>query len=90
MVERARHNLALLDLRQAEVVQAGADATGLPSGWADSVVANGILNLSPDKDAVVREIARILRPGGRFLLAETTLMVPLPAGALGSVDDWFR
>ena len=33
------------------------------------VVANGILNLSPDKSAVVREIARVLKPGGRFVFA---------------------
>lgn len=90
MVERARRNLVHLDLAQAEVREAPADATGLPSGWADWVVANGILNLSPDKGAIVREVARVLRPGGRFLLAETTLSVPLPPDALRGIDDWFR
>ena len=90
MVERARRNLALLDLRQTSVSQASADDTGLPDAFADWVVANGILNLSPDKAAIVREVARILRPGGRFLLAETTLREPLPAGSVQTLDDWFR
>lgn len=90
MVERARRNLAHLDLAQTQVREAPADATGLPPDWADWVVANGILNLSPDKAAIVREVARILRPGGRFLLAETTLSVPLPPDALRGIDDWFR
>jgi ubiquinone/menaquinone biosynthesis C-methylase UbiE len=90
MVERARRNLALLDLRQAEVIAAPADATTLPAGSADRIVANGILNLSPDKGAIVREVARVLRPGGRFLLAETTLRAPLSAGAVQGIDDWFR
>jgi SAM-dependent methyltransferase len=90
MVERARRNVAALDLIQAEVREASAEATGLPTGLADWVVANGILNLAPDKGAVLAEIARILRPGGRFLLAETTLRVPLPANAVATIDDWFR
>jgi len=90
MVERARRNLALLDLRQTEVHHTSADDTGLPDAAVDWAIANGILNLSTDKDAIIRETARILRPGGRFLLAETTLARPLPPDAVGSLDDWFR
>jgi SAM-dependent methyltransferase len=90
MVERARGNVARLGLAQTEVRQAAAHETGLPEGSIDWVVANGILNLSPDKRAVVREITRILRPGGRFLLAETTLRAPLSPTAVSTIDDWFR
>jgi SAM-dependent methyltransferase len=90
MVERARRNVALLELTQTEVRQAAAESTGLADAFADWVVANGILNLSPDKGAVLREVARILRPGGRFLLAETTLQAPLPAEEVKTIDDWFR
>lgn len=90
MVERARRNISLLDLPQAEVRQASAATTGLPDESADWVVANGILNLSPDKAAIVREVARLLRPGGRFLVAETTLREDLPSAPLSSLDDWFR
>lgn len=90
MVERSRQNLVLLHLTQTEVRQAAAEATGLPDGFADWVIANGILNLSPDKGAVLAEVARILRPGGHLLVAETTLRIPLPAEAVKSIDDWFR
>lgn len=89
MVQRARRNVALLELKQTEVMQRPAEDTGIPSAFADWVVANGILNLSPDKSAIVREVARILRPGGQFLLAETTLAAPL-AEPVASLDDWFR
>jgi ubiquinone/menaquinone biosynthesis C-methylase UbiE len=54
------------------------------------VVANGILNLSPDKSAVLTEIARVLKPGGRFVLAETTLRHELPPNAVQDLEDWFR
>ena len=56
----------------------------------DCVVANGILNLSPDKSAILAEVARVLRPGGRFILAETTLRHELPPGNIQSLEDWFR
>ncbi len=90
MVERARRNLAALQLPQAEVREAPAHATGLPDSSADWVVANGILNLSPDKAPILEEIRRVLKPGGRFLLAETTLSEELPEGKIGTLDDWFR
>jgi arsenite methyltransferase len=54
------------------------------------VVINGLLNLSPDKGAVLTEIARIMKPGARLVLAETTLREPLADGPLSSIQDWFR
>lgn len=90
MVERARRNLALLGLRQTEVRETSADDTGLPESLADWVIANGILNLSPEKGTIVQEISRVLRPGGCFLLAETTLSAPLAPESVNSIDDWFR
>jgi arsenite methyltransferase len=90
MVERARRTVAVLGLANAEVRCAPADATGLPGAFADCVLVNGLLNLSPSKDDVLREIARVLRPGGRLVLAETTLRAPLPPGAVRTLDDWFR
>jgi ubiquinone/menaquinone biosynthesis C-methylase UbiE len=54
------------------------------------VVANGILNLAPSKAAILGEVARVLRPAGRFILAETTLRHPVPPETVRSMDDWFR
>ena len=90
MVERARRSLAALDLPQVEVCLAAAEHTPVADGSVDWVVINGLLNLSPDKRAVLCEVARILAPAGRLLLAETTLRAPLRDGALTSIEDWFR
>jgi ubiquinone/menaquinone biosynthesis C-methylase UbiE len=59
-------------------------------GTFDVAYANGLLNLCPDKAAVVSELRRVLRPGGRAVIAELTLAEPLPPTDVRSVDDWFR
>jgi ubiquinone/menaquinone biosynthesis C-methylase UbiE len=62
----------------------------LPDESVDLVTANGIYNLSPDKDAVMREVARVLRPGGRTIFAEIVLKSELPTEVRREISDWFR
>jgi SAM-dependent methyltransferase len=90
MVERATATVQALDYTWAEARVAYAEALPLTDATVDCVVANGILNLSPDKSAVLTEIARVLKPGGRFVLAETTLRHELPPNAVQDLEDWFR
>ena len=90
MAARARASLREARLKRADVAVGFAEALPLADASVDCVVANGILNLAPDKSAIVAEVARVLRPGGRFLLAETTLRAELPPGSVQSLEDWFR
>jgi SAM-dependent methyltransferase len=90
MVDRARESLMPLNLSQVELRHAAAEDTGVPDSSVNMVVINGLLNLTPDKSAVLHEVARILAPGGQLLLAETTLRSALAPNALQSLDDWFR
>ncbi|MBY0307883.1 MAG: arsenite methyltransferase [Phycisphaerales bacterium] len=52
----------------------------------DAVISNCVLNLSPDKEQVWREIARVLKPGGRVALSDLALLRPLPAEVRASVE----
>lgn len=90
MVERATATIRALGLDWAKARVGYAEALPVVDASIDCVVANGILNLSPDKSAVLAEVARVLRPGGRFVLAETTLRHELPPGSIGGLEDWFR
>jgi ubiquinone/menaquinone biosynthesis C-methylase UbiE len=67
------HGFSSVEFRRALI-----DATGLPDGCCDVVISNGVINLSPDKAAVFREAARLLRPRGRLALADIVTEVPLP------------
>jgi SAM-dependent methyltransferase len=90
MLDKARRNMEMLALKNVELLCAPADEIPLPGGSIDMVAANGIYNLSPDKDAVMREVHRVLRPGGRHIFAEIVLKAPLPEEVRRNVGDWFR
>ncbi len=54
----------------------------------DCVISNCVINLAPDKAAVFREIARILKPGGRVAISDIALKKPLPEELAGSIAAW--
>ena len=70
--------------------QALAEELPIASGSVDSVVSNGIFNLSPDKERIVEEIHRVLRPGGRVLCSEIVLQRQPTVEERLNEDDWFK
>jgi arsenite methyltransferase len=64
------------------------ESTGLDSASCDVVISNGVINLAADKAAVFREVARILKPGGRLALADIVTDVPLPEGITCDATLW--
>jgi arsenite methyltransferase len=90
MLDKARDNLSEVGISNVEWLNAPADNIPLPDNSVDIVTANGIYNLSPDKDAVMREVARVLKPGGRTVFAEIVLKSELPQQVRCEINDWFR
>jgi ubiquinone/menaquinone biosynthesis C-methylase UbiE len=88
MRQRAAAGAAACDLTNVDVRD--GDATDLPvdSGTIDVVISNGVLNLVPHKDKAVREIARVLKPGGRVQIADIIIGETLPDSALRDIDLW--
>jgi len=58
----------------------------LPDAFADAVISNCVINLSPDKPQVWREIARVLKPGGRVAVSDLALRQPLPPAIASMVE----
>jgi arsenite methyltransferase len=64
------------------------ESTGLPNASCDAVISNGVINLAPEKEKVFREVARILKPGGRLALADIVTEVQLPQGITCDATLW--
>ena len=90
MLAKANTNLRGQNIENVEWLNASADSIPLPDNSVDLVTANGVFNLSPNKEAVMSEIARVLRPGGRTIFAEIVLKSELPSEARQGMNDWFR
>lgn len=60
----------------------------VPDATADVVISNGVINLAPDKAAVFREVARVLRAGGRLALADIVTESSLPEGVTCDAALW--
>jgi len=82
MLERARRNAQRLGLLNVEFRKGLIEALPLEDASVDAVVSNCVINLSPDKPSVFRELARVLRPGGRLVVADIV--------SNGELDEPFR
>jgi ubiquinone/menaquinone biosynthesis C-methylase UbiE len=78
MLDRARAAAAEAGAAQVEFREGRLEALPVADAAVDAVTSNCVINLVPDKSAVFREIARILRPGGRLVVSDIVLDGPLP------------
>ncbi|MBV7530489.1 arsenite methyltransferase [Chitinophaga sp. sic0106] len=79
MINKARENAEKLNYNNVEFRQGDIEKMPVTANVADVVVSNCVLNLVPDKDAVMKEIFRVLKPGGHFSISDIVLQGELPA-----------
>jgi len=88
MLEKARRSAQEGGFRNVEFRQGLAESLPVLDSWADVLISNGVLNLLPDKDAALREMARVLKPGGRLQIGDILVQKPVPEGAKRTIDLW--
>ena len=88
MLEKAAAGAAQIGLENVELRHGQAEHLPVEDGWADVVISNGVINLCHDKLAVMREIYRVLRPGGRIQIADILVHNEVPQDAKDDIALW--
>ena len=88
MLARARRASDEAGAANVEFRDGYMEALPVPDGWADVVISNGVLNLTPDKSKALGEMARVLTPTGRLQIGDITIDRPVPETAKQQIDLW--
>ena len=88
MLALARENQRKSGIANVEFVRGEIENIPLPDNSVDVVISNCVINLSADKDRVLREAFRVLRPGGRFAVSDVVVRGDVPAELRRSMELW--
>ena len=88
MLTRVRESAAEMGLTNVELHETLIEQLPLEDASVDVVISNGVLDLVPDKEAVMDEIDRVLRPGGRVQFADVVIHREVSEDARGRIDLW--
>lgn len=88
MLERARAAAAESGIDNVEFREGYMEDLPVPDGWADVVISNGVLNLTPDKRKALGEMFRVLRSGGRLQIGDILVNREVPESAKKQIALW--
>jgi len=88
MLALARENQKKAGVENVEFLKGEIENIPLPDNSVDVIISNCVINLSADKDRVLREAFRVLKPGGRFAVSDVVVRGDVPAQVRKNVELW--
>jgi arsenite methyltransferase len=88
MLALAERNRIEAGVENARFLKGRIEQIPLPGNSVDVVISNCVINLAADKDGVLAEAHRVLRPGGRFAIADIATLGSIPETIRNSLDAW--
>jgi arsenite methyltransferase len=88
MLALARDNQRKAGVDNVEFLKGEIEHIPLPAATVDVVISNCVINLSTDKDRVLQETFRVLKPGGRFAVSDVVVRGEVPAAVRRGVEQW--
>jgi arsenite methyltransferase len=88
MLALARENQRKAGATNVEFLKGSIESIPLPDNTVDVIISNCVINLSADKDAVLREAFRVLKPGGRFAVSDVVVQGEVPDEVRRSMELW--
>ena len=88
MVDLALQGIAMTGLANIEVIHISSEEIPYGENTFDTVVSNGVINLSPCKDELFKDIFRVMKKGGKLQFADIVLEKELPSTLVGSAEAW--
>lgn len=90
MLQRAEENLKRTNLKNVTFKKSSGEQLPFEDDSFDVLISNGVVNLIPDKTAALKEAMRILKPGGRLMIADQVMVGHLQKDIKARLSSWFQ
>lgn len=90
MLERAKSNMVMTDIKNVSFINTSGEVLPFEDSEFDVVISNGVINMVPDKETLLKEMLRVLKSGGRLMIADQVAIGSTQKDMKARLANWFQ